>query len=591
MIIKKMARQIATLIFGLVLSINAYAGPQTLNYQGYLADALGTPLDAPVNITFAIYDFDIGGTALWSETVNVVVSNGLFQTELGFSNPIPENVFDTDFLYLGLSVETDDEMVPRQQLSSVPFANKAEDAKTLDGISAFSLDQSAHVVSSSNPHNVTAAQVGALGVAALTTHSADVAAHHSKFTNAEATAAMGAKSDANPLNHDKYTDGNAVAAMGAKTANNPLNHDQYTDLAAVTAIKAADGSGSTLDADLLDGMDSAAIISAASNMVVGMPISSLPFTVNSSGSYYLASSLQANSTSGIIINADNVTIDMMGFSLEGNGNGSGLLLNGITISGDNVTVQNGVVTSFGGNGIDINDSNLAPTDRASIRIINMVSAHNGDNGFFLGFGQRSSFIFNSTAKRNNGAGFIVGQGSTVINSVAKNNDNLGFNIGSGSIVKSNIASDNSGSGFSLQDRNIVTNNAANNNSTSGFTFIDGNTVKSNTSNNNGEHGIIASSNNYLVGNICRDNGNIGIVASNENKILGNILDGNQSGNMSVGGNSIIEENFMTSSQFGIGFSSSTPSEKSYFNNNKLHGHVIDYQNLVNNIDGGGNVSF
>jgi|GEM_PF-2225295 len=68
------------------------------------------------------------------------------------------------------------------------------------------------------------------------THTADASAHHAKYTDAEARAAMGAKANGNPLNHDRYSNSEAVAAMGEKINANPLNHDRYTDTEAKNAL-------------------------------------------------------------------------------------------------------------------------------------------------------------------------------------------------------------------------------------------------------------------------------------------------------------------------------------------------------------------
>src|SRR3954454_12050055 len=48
------------------------------------------------------------------------------------------------------------------------------------------------------------------------------------------------------------------------------------------------------------------------------PISSLPFSINSSGSYYLTGNLQFTAASGhaITISVSNVTLDLMGFTLS-----------------------------------------------------------------------------------------------------------------------------------------------------------------------------------------------------------------------------------------------------------------------------------
>src|SRR5215469_10506728 len=50
------------------------------------------------------------------------------------------------------------------------------------------------------------------------------------------------------------------------------------------------------------------------------PISSLPFTIGSSGSYYLAASLTGSGgNDGITVNADDVTVDLNGFALISGG--------------------------------------------------------------------------------------------------------------------------------------------------------------------------------------------------------------------------------------------------------------------------------
>ena len=51
------------------------------------------------------------------------------------------------------------------------------------------------------------------------------------------------------------------------------------------------------------------------------PISSLPYTIQSGGSYYLTRSLNSSSQ-GIVINVSNVTLDLMGFTISGDSGGN-----------------------------------------------------------------------------------------------------------------------------------------------------------------------------------------------------------------------------------------------------------------------------
>jgi hypothetical protein len=102
----------------------------TIAYQGRLADANGSPLTGTYNMIFRLYDAATGGTPLWTEqwtgSNGVKVSDGLFNVMLGSLAPIPTSlVTDHASLFLGITVGTDDEMTPRVQLGSVPFAVQA----------------------------------------------------------------------------------------------------------------------------------------------------------------------------------------------------------------------------------------------------------------------------------------------------------------------------------------------------------------------------------------------------------------------------------------------------------------------------------
>ncbi len=102
----------------------------TIAYQGRLADSDGTPLTETLNMSFRLYAQASGSTPLWSEqwtgSNGVQVSDGLFNVMLGSLDPIPQNkITGNDTLFLGITVGTDDEMSPRVQLGSVPFAVQA----------------------------------------------------------------------------------------------------------------------------------------------------------------------------------------------------------------------------------------------------------------------------------------------------------------------------------------------------------------------------------------------------------------------------------------------------------------------------------
>ena len=79
------------------------------------------------------------------------------------------------------------------------------------------------------------------------------------------------------------------------------------------------------------------------------PISSAPYTISQSGSYYLTTNL-TSSGHGIIITTNGVTLDLMGFTINGDrGSGDyGIFLDGETNSLiEQVVVKNGIVRNFG----------------------------------------------------------------------------------------------------------------------------------------------------------------------------------------------------------------------------------------------------
>lgn len=106
----------------------AYAIPNLISYQGILNDDSGVPISSTVSMTFRIYDVATGGTAIWSETQSVQVSNGLFNVELGSVQQLPLSVFMQDTLYLGIQVGADPEMAPRQRIASGSYTYRAAQA-------------------------------------------------------------------------------------------------------------------------------------------------------------------------------------------------------------------------------------------------------------------------------------------------------------------------------------------------------------------------------------------------------------------------------------------------------------------------------
>jgi hypothetical protein len=97
--------------------------PQLINVQGKLTNAAGEPVaDGDYNVEFAIYTVPTSRTAEWTETRTVTVADGLFSIALGEVSPMSLELFENEELYLGIQVEGDPEMTPRQRLTTAPYA-------------------------------------------------------------------------------------------------------------------------------------------------------------------------------------------------------------------------------------------------------------------------------------------------------------------------------------------------------------------------------------------------------------------------------------------------------------------------------------
>lgn len=114
----------AATAFGAVLgTAPAFAAvPTTLTEQGRLLDTSGTPVTGSVSLVFSLYDAASGGNLLWTEPQTITLDEGYFSALLGSVTAFPTNALNGATRYLGVKVNTDPEMSPRQTVNSVPYA-------------------------------------------------------------------------------------------------------------------------------------------------------------------------------------------------------------------------------------------------------------------------------------------------------------------------------------------------------------------------------------------------------------------------------------------------------------------------------------
>lgn len=116
--------------------------PRLIHHHGVLVDSEGNPLANQHDLTFRLYTdplevdadcADATGACMWEEIHDqAAITDGVFSVLLGSLTALEPDLFDQD-LWLAVTVDAESEMIPRQQITSVPFAVRAESAETLSG--------------------------------------------------------------------------------------------------------------------------------------------------------------------------------------------------------------------------------------------------------------------------------------------------------------------------------------------------------------------------------------------------------------------------------------------------------------------------
>jgi trimeric autotransporter adhesin len=118
--------------------------PSVVRFTGKATDSSTKPLTGLVGVTFALYEQETGGSALWVETQNVQLdAGGHYNVLLGTTKPegLPAQIFFSgQARWIGVQFAGQEEQ-PRVMLLTVPYAMKAGDAATVGGLppSAFLL--------------------------------------------------------------------------------------------------------------------------------------------------------------------------------------------------------------------------------------------------------------------------------------------------------------------------------------------------------------------------------------------------------------------------------------------------------------------
>ncbi|NUQ53066.1 MAG: right-handed parallel beta-helix repeat-containing protein [Phycisphaerales bacterium] len=210
------------------------------------------------------------------------------------------------------------------------------------------------------------------------------------------------------------------------------------------------------------------------------------YKITQPGSYYLTGNITAVlGRHGIEIAASGVTIDLSGFDLVGSTafpDYAGIRTAAPSLR--NITIRNGSVRNWGGEGVDL-ASNLAwncsiegvrasnnagtgidagaactLTDCSGVQnagfgidtrggstLVNCSAYENGYGGIRTAL---AGTLMNCSAWNNSVAGFLIDDGSTASNCSATSNDGVGFYVGRSSTLANCSASTNAGTGFDLE---------------------------------------------------------------------------------------------------------------------------------------------
>lgn len=211
--------------------------------------------------------------------------------------------------------------------------------------------------------------------------------------------------------------------------------------------------------------------------------------IDAPGSYALTQNLSATGDC-IVVSADNVTLDLNGFSIIGSGSGAGIRTSG-SIQG--AIIRNGSVTGFQ-NGIAFSLANASTVE-------NMIITGNSLFGVIMGF---DASVDRTKAVGNGSDGIRVNDHSIVSNSVA-NDNGTGISADVGSLVVNNVAARNSQAGVAATgNSSTVTGNTVSANDGRGISSFRGNIID-NTANLNGDAGIFVFCPGNVVGNLSTGN--------------------------------------------------------------------------------------
>lgn len=260
------------------------------------------------------------------------------------------------------------------------------------------------------------------------------------------------------------------------------------------------------------------------------------FRITQPGSYYLTANINAAEAKRIIeVAASNVTIDLNGFTINGNA----VALAGVRVDGSahrGLVVRNGSIQWCAAHAVYAEFTPATVIHDLLIRQCNegvRVGNHSRisdvtiESSAGVGLYCNGGCSVERTMLAENGIGFSAIGWSTLRSVVARSNAGDGFTLLFGGTITECVASDNDGSGFWLQNGVNISGCHAVGNAAKGI-FLNGKCLALNNSCTGNDVGIYASNaGNRIEANHVNDNTTAGIsVAFDNNVIVRNTARGN-----------------------------------------------------------------
>lgn len=211
-----------------------------------------------------------------------------------------------------------------------------------------------------------------------------------------------------------------------------------------------------------------------------IPISALPFTISAGGSYYLTGNLTLTVVGhGIQVVADDVSLDLNGYTLTGTAGYAGVYVSG----GYTASIRNGTLRGWG--------QGVFAVASSKVRLADLTAVGNGIGLSLSGSGSIRDCLVTGSVTH----GIYVAGDVTIRNTSVLQNGGEGIRAdGFGNVIENCTAVGNTGDGFSLAESGRIVESVARSNQA---------------------HGIISFKNNFIARNGAYFNGFSGIQVTGE----------------------------------------------------------------------------